>query len=359
MAGLTRKVPSIATPIPAGYVIGGTGAGGAAQLVSIADLGRAIAATGTVQAPGSSIPVPVTYAFGGTGLTAAPANGQLPIGNGSGYTLGTLTAGQGISITNAAGAITVAANAYSATPLLNSSGAIVTDSSGNDVFVVTSTTAQPGAVQGVGGSPSIAVTGSADLPTISLVTPVTVADGGTGQTTYTDGQLLIGDSSTGGLDKATLTAGTWMSVTNGPGSITVSRQAPKVSVNAPTGNYNFSSTTYTMVGTGVTLTPTNTGSVLIIVNGNCENSSGTSGVNYGLNYGTGTAPATGAAQTGTTKVTGNTYGQNVGATCNLPMTFVLTGLVLNTAYWFDVEVAAGAAGNSCVVDGVTIVVLEL
>jgi hypothetical protein len=47
------------------------------------------------------------------------------------------------------------------------------------------------------------------------------AAGGTGQTSYTDGQLLIGNTSTGGLTKATITAGTGVSITNGNGSITI------------------------------------------------------------------------------------------------------------------------------------------
>lgn len=44
--------------------------------------------------------------------------------------------------------------------------------------------------------------------------------GGTGQTTYSAGQLLIGNN-TGGLTKATLTAGTGITITNGNGSITI------------------------------------------------------------------------------------------------------------------------------------------
>lgn len=47
---------------------------------------------------------------GGTGLTATPTNGQLLIGNGSGYTLATLTAGTGINVTNGSGSITIAAD---------------------------------------------------------------------------------------------------------------------------------------------------------------------------------------------------------------------------------------------------------
>jgi hypothetical protein len=46
---------------------------------------------------------------GGTGITTVPTNGQLLIGNGTGYTVATLTQGLGINITNGAGAITISA----------------------------------------------------------------------------------------------------------------------------------------------------------------------------------------------------------------------------------------------------------
>lgn len=49
----------------------------------------------------------LVVANGGTGLSTVPANGQLLIGNGTGYTLSTLTAGPGISITNGIGTITI------------------------------------------------------------------------------------------------------------------------------------------------------------------------------------------------------------------------------------------------------------
>jgi hypothetical protein len=63
------------------------------------------------------------------------------------------------------------------------------------------------------------------LSNVSLATQVTGtlpnANGGTGQTSYTDGQLLIGNTATGGLAKATITAGSGISVTNGSGTITI------------------------------------------------------------------------------------------------------------------------------------------
>ncbi len=48
-----------------------------------------------------------------------------------------------------------------------------------------------------------------------------VANGGTGQTSYTNGQLLIGNTTGNTLTKATLTAGTGIAITNGTGSITI------------------------------------------------------------------------------------------------------------------------------------------
>ena len=48
-----------------------------------------------------------------------------------------------------------------------------------------------------------------------------VGMGGTGQTSYTNGQLLIGNTATGGLSKATLTAGSNITITNGNGTITI------------------------------------------------------------------------------------------------------------------------------------------
>jgi hypothetical protein len=53
-------------------------------------------------------------------------------------------------------------------------------------------------------------------------TTIGVVYGGTGQTSYTDGQLLIGSSTGGTLIKSTLTAGSGILITNASGAITVS-----------------------------------------------------------------------------------------------------------------------------------------
>lgn len=75
------------------------------------DISTALSTLGLVTSgtlAGSSITGTVGVANGGTGLSgASAANGTLLIGNGTGYTLATLTAGTGISITNGAGSITI------------------------------------------------------------------------------------------------------------------------------------------------------------------------------------------------------------------------------------------------------------
>lgn len=124
---------------------------------------------------------------GGTGLSATPTNGQLLIGNAAGYTLNTLTPGAGISITNGAGTITLA-------------NAGVSSWSGGTT----------------GLTPATPATGDVILSGL-----LNVFSGGTGQSSYTNGQLLIGNTSGNTLGKATLTAGSGIAITNGAAAITI------------------------------------------------------------------------------------------------------------------------------------------
>ncbi len=67
----------------------------------------------------SGLTTPLSRAQGGTGTGTAPTNGQLLIGNGTGYTLSTLTAGSGITISNSAGGVTITNAASSFDPTVN------------------------------------------------------------------------------------------------------------------------------------------------------------------------------------------------------------------------------------------------
>ncbi len=81
-----------------------------------------------------------------------------------------------------------------------------------------------------GLTPSTTSTGN-----ITLAGTLAVANGGTGQTSYTDGQLLIGNTTGNTLAKATLTAGSGISIANGSGTITITNTASALPLNIVTG----------------------------------------------------------------------------------------------------------------------------
>jgi hypothetical protein len=78
-------------------------------------------------------------------------------------------------------------------------------------------------VSGSGGTTGLTLSGGPIVSsgTLTLGGTLGTNNGGTGQTTYTDGQLLIGNTATGGLTRTTLTAGSGVTITNGNGSITI------------------------------------------------------------------------------------------------------------------------------------------
>lgn len=170
-------------------------------------------------------------ANGGTALSTIPTNGQLLIGNGTGYSLANLTAGANVTITNSAGGITIAA------------------SGGGGGGTVTS----------VSASSPLASTGGT-TPIISLNGVVGSGNGGTGvSTTPTNGQLLIGNGS--GYSLANLTAGSNVTITNSAGGITIAATGGGGS----TGDITFSTNTISTLNTNenMLLVPNGTGRVYI------------------------------------------------------------------------------------------------
>jgi hypothetical protein len=165
--------------------------------------------------------------YGGTGLTATPTNGQLAIGNGSGYTLANLTAGTNVSISNTAGGITI-----SATP-----------SAGGTVTSVAMTVPS---FLSVTGSP---ITTSGTLAVSLSGTALPVANGGTGATTLAG--YLFGNGT------SAVTASTTIPNTAITGLGTMSTQsAGAVAITGGTINGTSIGATTTSTGAFTTVTAT-------------------------------------------------------------------------------------------------------
>ena len=172
-----------------------------------------------------SLIAPVTVANGGTGLTTAPANGQLLIGNGSTYTLSTITAGTAISVTNASGSITIANTGVTA--IAGTTNQITASAATGSVTLSTpSTFIAPGSI-----ASTTTITAGTTL-TVSGNTANTFLYSGTaGLVTTTaaplNGEILIGSTGVAPV-KSTITGGTGITVTNGAGSITIDVDSAEV-----------------------------------------------------------------------------------------------------------------------------------
>lgn len=118
-----------------------------------------------------------------------------------------------------------------------------------------------------GGTTGLTTTGGpiTTSGTITLTGTLAVANGGTGQTSYTNGQLLIGNTTGNTLTKATLTEGEGIDVTNGTGSITIAGEDASTSnkgiASFNTANFAVTSGDVTIKADGVTATEIATGAV--------------------------------------------------------------------------------------------------
>jgi hypothetical protein len=238
----------------------------------------------------------LTVAQGGTGanndttaranLNAAKSGSNADITaltNAAGIQIGAPTAGaQGAGTINATG--------------LFINGVGVGTGSGS----VTSVAATVPSFLSISGSP---ITTSGTLAISLSGTALPVANGGTGQTTYTDGQLLIGNTTGNTLTKATLTAGSGISITNGSGSVTIASTAGGGTVTSVDASGGTTGLTFT--GGPVTTTGTLTvGGTLNVLNGG---TGATSPSGARLNLG---AAASGSALTsGLTMSTGRIIGR--------------------------------------------------
>jgi hypothetical protein len=181
-----------------------------------------------------------------------------------------------------------------------------------------------------------------------IIGTLAVNQGGTGQTSYTDGQLLIGNTTGNTLTKSTLTAGTGISVTNGAGSITIANTG----VTSVTGTSPIASSGGTTPAISISQATTSTNGYLSSTDWNTFN-------NKTSNTGTvtsvsGTGTVNGLTLTGTVTTSGNlTLGGTLSGVSltsqvsgTLPVANGGTGLTSLTAGYIPFGAGTSAFGNS-------------
>jgi hypothetical protein len=220
------------------------------------------------------------------------------------------------------------------------------------------------------GTNVVAVT--THLTSLTLGAALPVASGGTGQTTYTDGQLLIGNSTGNTLTKATLTAGSGITITNGAGSISIAATSggggTVTSVNATTAisGLSFSggpvttSGTLTLSGTlgvagggtglasltsGAVLIGAGTSSVLSVSPGTLNNVLTSNGTTWVSQAGSGSGTVTSVSVVSTNGFAGTVATANV--TPAITITTTITGIMKGNG----TSVSSATAGTDYVVPG--------
>ena len=207
------------------------------------------------------------------------------------------------------------------------------------------------------------------LSTADITGTLGVANGGTGQTSFTDGQLLIGNTTGNTLTPATLTAGSGVTITNGSGAITVAFTGPgagsvtSVDVSGGTtglttsGGPITSSGTVTLAGTlavanGGTSLTTLTANNVILGNGAsaptfvAPSSSGNVLTSNGTTWAS-SAPATGGTVTSVSVVSANGFAGTV-ATATTTPAITLTTSITGVLKGNGTAISAATAGTDYV-----------
>lgn len=133
-----------------------------------------------------------------------------------------------------------------------------------------------------------------------------------------------------------------------PGVITADKMNPNRVAGQPANPAQTASVAFIMAGLAIAITPAQSGKIRIIITGRIENDTGGDGAQVQAAYGVGAAPVNGAAAAGT--IVGNLPGTFLSTAVNQKNDFalvaVVTGLVLATPIWVDLQFLAVTGGNA-------------
>jgi uncharacterized protein (TIGR02145 family) len=211
-------------------LVGSTGAAGAQGPIGLTGLTGAVGLQGAKGDSGATGPIGPAGANGTNGTNGA--TGPAPSGTGivtvssgtlqtpSGLTGDVTTTGAGLATTIGTGKVTNTMLAGSIDLTSKVTGILPSSNggTGNGFTTITGPTTSLKTFTLPDASATILTSNAA----------VSVAQGGTGHTSYADGELLIGNTTGNTLTKATLTQGTGISITNASGAITIASTATAV-----------------------------------------------------------------------------------------------------------------------------------
>jgi hypothetical protein len=140
----------------------------------------------------------LAVASGGTGTTVIPSNGQLLIGNGTGYTVNSPTAGTGIGIVLGAG--TLQFNNTGVTSIIAGAGISASSATGAVTIANTGVLSFSGGTTGL--TPATSTVGA-----ITLAGTLNIANGGTGATTASGARTNLGAAASGANSDITSLSG--------------------------------------------------------------------------------------------------------------------------------------------------------